>query len=107
VAYLLKKSDERSIRILGLVGMLSLVSFLVVYDLAVSAKSLFLSEAALPDLSFIVGLGLVVLLSSSRQGDSEASRGARSRAFLGSLRDITSRARGATSYAQNQHLPME
>lgn len=99
VAYLLRKSDERSIRILGLVGMLSLVSFLVVYGLAVSAKGLFLNEAALPNLSFIVGLGLVVLLSSSRQGGNDASKGARSRAFLGSLRDVASRVRAATSDA--------
>ena len=67
VAWLLKRQDDRSMRVLCLVGMLSLISFLVVYALAVSAKGLFLGAAAVPNLAFVTGLGLVVLMTPSRR----------------------------------------
>lgn len=66
VAWLLRRQDDVAMRILCLVGMLALISFLVVYAIAVSANGLFLGVAALPNLVFVTGLGLVVLMTPRR-----------------------------------------
>lgn len=71
--YVFRKNDERSYRVLCLVGMLALASFLTVYAVAASANGLFLSVAAIPNLSFTAGVGLVVLFGAGPKNDKDPS----------------------------------
>lgn len=65
VAVLMQRAIERdhdkAMRFLVLVGMLGIVAFIEIYAEATSTQGVFLGAAALPNVGFMVGLGLTLL----------------------------------------------
>lgn len=81
------KSEALAMRILCFVGMLALVAFIEVYALATQANGVFLGVAALPNIAFVAGVGLVFVFSPDKE----------SRASLLSLFRRTSRTSNGAS----------
>jgi len=67
MVYVYRKRDPRAFRVLCFVGMLSLASFLTVYAIALNANGLFLGAAAIPNLTFTAGVGLVILFGAEKR----------------------------------------
>jgi hypothetical protein len=71
-----KKNEARALRMLCFLGMLALVAFIEVYASATGAHGVFLGAAALPNLSFAAGVGLIFVFGEERKdGRSLVDRG--------------------------------
>jgi hypothetical protein len=71
----IKKSETLAIRVLGFVGMLSVVQFAEVYAIAVQDKGLQLGATAVPNISFLVGLILFVVFKMDTDTTNVVNRG--------------------------------
>jgi hypothetical protein len=92
--FVYQRNDNRAYRVLCFVSMLALASFLTVYAAAASAEGLFLGAAAIPNLSFTAGLGLVVLFGAD---SSSATDNSILKRLLGAAQRLRGRSTAATS----------
>lgn len=70
IVWTYSKSEVMAMRILCFVGMLALVSFIEVYAMATQAKGVLLGAAAVPNIAFVAGVGLVFIFSPDKRGKS-------------------------------------
>lgn len=64
-----RKSTLKAIRVVCFVGMLTVVAFIQLYAAAAQAKGVILGTAAIPNVTFILGLVLVIVFTSDAEDE--------------------------------------
>jgi hypothetical protein len=82
--YSLQHSTYKAIRWVVLLGMLTLVTFVVILAEATKAKGVFLGEAAIPNASFV--LGFILSFIAFSEAEDESDQGGLLRGILGRFR---------------------